>query len=99
MALDLSSLGNLTTQLGGLMPSGSSLLQNLALGAGTTVLISGLQSGQGQDAIDPLHWFHHPNSGAMGLVQGNVMTMSAYKALSPDGQKTIDTMHYTIIPG
>lgn len=81
------------------------ILTGLATTAGGTILVSGLQTQAGQNAIDPLHIFIHQPAGAgsqqvTGAVQGgNVMTMSQYNALSADGQKTVQALKYTIIPG
>lgn len=82
-----------------LLPSSSDLIQQLIVGAAGTVVISGLKSSGGQDAVDPLHLFHHPASNTTGMVQGQIMTMSKFLALTPDQQKMIQTMGYTIIPG
>lgn len=86
-----------------LLPSSNDLLQQIIAGAAGTVVLSGLQTAQGKDAIDPLHIFHKPadNNGpaASGFVQGKVMTMGQFMALSPDNQKMIQAMGFTIIPG
>jgi len=105
MAIDL---GGLTGVLGGLGDVASKIsLQDIiaqaAAGTLVTVGIAGLKSQEGQDKVDFLHLFHKKATDAVpattGVVQGNVMPMSVYKSLSPDGQKTIDSLHYTIIPG
>jgi hypothetical protein len=94
MALDIA--GSLTN----LLPSTNSLITDLIAGAAGTVVISGLKSGSGQDALDPMHWFHHPESNTTGVVQGsNVITMSKFLALTPDQQKMFQALNYTIIPG
>ena len=103
MGLNLSGIfadvGNLASGV-----TGQTLIESLLAGAAGTVVLSGLKTPQGQDAIDPLHIFIHqsaPNTGAVtGAVQGsNVMTMSQFLALSPDNQKVIQALKYTIIPG
>jgi hypothetical protein len=97
MAVALTGIvGDLTN----LLPSSNDLLQSLIAGAAGTVVLSGLKSGSGQDAIDPLHWFHHPASNTTGVVQGGqVMTMSKFMSLTPDQQKMIEAIGYTILPG
>jgi hypothetical protein len=86
--------------VGALLPSTNQLLQSLVAGAVGTVVVSGLKSGSGQDALDPMHWFHHPESNTTGVVQGsNVITMSKFMALTPDQQKMFQALNYTIIPG
>ncbi len=87
-----------------LLPSQNDLLSQLIAGAAGTVVISGLQSAQGQDAVDPMHIFHKPaTAGApatQGVVQGGqVMLMSKFITLTPDQQKMIQALGYTIIPG
>ena len=87
--------------------AGSISLQDIiaqaAIGTAVTVGVAGLKSADGQNALDPLNLFHHkPASGGapvVGVVQGQVMTMSKFLALTPDQQKMIQTMGYTIIPG
>jgi hypothetical protein len=107
MALNLTGiLGDAGNLLGSV--SGQDIAQNLILGAGTTLILSGMKSGAGQDALDPLHWFHHtpvPTAAApapapiSGVVQGNVVRMSAWMALTKDQQAMFQAMNYTIIPG
>lgn len=102
MPLNLSGvfgdIGNLAGSV-----SGQDVLQSILAGAAGTVVISGLQSSGGQDAIDPLHIFHKPATpttpAVTGVVQGKVMTMTQYLALSADNQKMIQAMGYTILPG
>lgn len=105
MALNLSGIfadvGNLASGV-----TGQNLIEQLLAGAAGTVVLSGLKTPEGQNAVDPLHIFiHQPTAGAntgqvTGVVQGsNVMTFSQYNALSPDGQATVRALKYTIIPG
>ncbi len=93
-----------------LLPSQNDLISQLIAGAAGTVVISGLQSAQGQDAVDPMHLFHKPAQPAtptapaqpaqQGVIQGGqVMLMSKFIALTPDQQKMIQALGYTIIPG
>lgn len=89
--------------------NGQTVLDSIAAGTLGTVVIAGAQSQKGQDALDPLNLFHHPAAPATattpatpavtGVVAGNVITMTQYNALSPDGQKTVQALKYTIIPG
>lgn len=106
----LPNLSGVFADIGNLIPSQGAVLDSLLAGAAGTVVLSGLKSGEGQDAVDPLHLFHHQPAPAVagaaapssvsGVVSGGgVMTMSAFLALSPDNQKLIQSMKYTIIPG
>ncbi len=106
MAVNLTGL---FADAANLLPSQNDLLSQLIAGAAGTVVISGLQSTQGQDAIDPMHIWHKPATpatanapaapAAQGVVQGQVMTMSKFITLTPDQQKMIQALNYTIIPG
>ena len=93
-----SDIGNLAGSV-----SGQDIVQSILAGAAGTVVISGLKSQGGQDAVDPLHLFHHnPPAGgspATGVVQGNVITMSKFMALTPDQQKMFVALNYTVVPG
>lgn len=86
-----------------LLPSSNDLVQQLIAGAAGTVVLSGLKSSEGQDAIDPLHLWHKPATkdtpATQGVVQGQVMTMTKFMSLSADQQKVIQAMNFTIIPG
>lgn len=88
------------------------VLTQVVAGTVGTVALAGVTSSQGQDAIDPLHLFHKDAvpatanaaavpavSGVISGTTGNVMTMSTFQALSPDAQKTVVALKYTIIPG
>ena len=79
------------------------IVQQAAIGTAVTVAVAGAKSQDGQDALDPLHWFHHkPAAGApaaTGVVQGNVITRSKYNALTADQKAVFDAMNYTVIPG
>jgi hypothetical protein len=98
MALNLtgafSDMGNLLGSV-----SGQNIAENLLLGAGTTLILSGAKTDAGQDAVDPLHWFHHKDTGNSGVVQGPVMVASQFAKLDPATQQTLLNAHYTIIPG
>lgn len=89
-----------------LLPSTNDLVTSLITGAIGTVVLSGAQTATGQNALDPLHIFHKPADTSAGtpavngtVKGGNVMLMSAYLALSPENQKMVQAMNYTIIPG
>jgi hypothetical protein len=98
MAVNLSGIFGDIGNLAGSV-SLQDIIQQAAIGAAVTVGVSGLKSADGQNALDPMHWFHNKSSNTTGVVQGNVMAMSAYMALSPAAQEVIRAEHYTIIPG
>ena len=104
------ALSGIFSDITSLIPSQSAILDSVLAGTAGTVIIAGMKSKEGQGALDPLHLFYHqpeaPTPGAVaspavsGAVQGGgVMTMSQFLALSPDNQKMIEGLKYTIIPG
>ena len=96
----MANLTGVFADLGNLIPSQGAILDSVLAGVAGTVILSGAKSKEGQDALDPFHLFHNKDSGATGVVTGsNVMTMSKFLALTPDQQKMLQTMGYTVIPG
>ena len=55
--MNLGSSSVLTNVLGNILPSTTDIAQNVLLGAGTTIFLSGFTSQAGQNALDPLHLF------------------------------------------
>lgn len=100
----MAALTGVFSDLANLVPAQGDILNQLLTAAAGTVVISGLQSAAGQNAVDPLHLFHSPATAtapaSTGAVSGGqVMTMSSFLALNPDQQKMIQALKYTIIPG
>ena len=105
----LPNLTGVFGDLGNLVPSTGDILNNVLAGVAGTVIISGLKSDTGQSALDPMNLFHHAATPATatspatpsvtGAVNGPVMTMSAFLALTPANQQMVQAMKYTIIPG
>lgn len=100
-----SDIGNLAGSV-----TGQDVLGGLLTSAVGTVVVSGLGTSAGQNALDPLHIFHAPAAPATatapgnatasaGVVQGQVMTMTKFLSLTSDQQKMLQAMGYTIIPG
>ena len=98
MAVNLSGVFGDISNLAGSV-SLQDIIQQAAIGGAVTVGLAGLKSQDGQNALDPMHWFHHPASNTTGLVTGNVIAMSKFMALTPDQQKMFQALNYTIIPG
>ena len=99
MAVNLTGvIGDLTN----LIPSSNDLVQNIVLGAGTSVVLAGLKSNAGADALDPLHIFHHPaaadGTGAgTSTVVGKSITASALAALPAATQAQVLQQGYVIV--
>ena len=97
MGINLSSLSGLVSQLGNLLPSGASIVENLVVGAATNTVVKGLQAG-GADALDPLHLFPHPANNPAS-VQSPTITASAFATLPPAAQATFLTAGGHIVAG
>lgn len=90
MAFDLGSvLGNLSSVL----PTQNDIANQVVTGAVASVVLSGLKSQSGQDAVDPLHLFH---ANGTSTVIGKSITAAAFNALSPASQANILAAGYVI---
>ena len=96
----MAALTGIFSDIGNLVPSQGDLLNSIIAGAAGTVVLSGLKSQDGQNALDPLHLFHAKETNVQGAVQGgNVMIASQFAKLDPSTQAALLNAHYTIIPG
>ena len=94
--LDLLNPANIA----GALPANftTDLASNIALGAASTVVLSGLKSAAGQDAIDPLHLFHKDASGAsISTTVGKSISAAAYAALPQADKDAIRAAGYNIV--
>lgn len=84
--------------LSAIMPTGNELLNNLVAGAAGTVVLAGLKSQAGQDALDPLHLVHKdPAAGAASsTVIGKSITAAAFASLPAASQAQILAAGYVI---
>jgi hypothetical protein len=98
MAINLtgifSDVGNLASGI-----TMQDIIQQVAIGSLGTVALAGAQTQAGQDALDPLHIFHHAPSNTTGVVTGPVMPGSQFAALPAATQQALLAAHYTNIPG
>jgi len=103
------ALGGVIGDLAGLIPSSSDILQQVIIGAGASVVLSGLKTNAGMDAVDPLHIFHHPavpatptapaQAATASVVVGKTINSSAFAGLTPAVQDRLMSQGYTIVPG
>ena len=91
--VDLSSFGGIVGDLVKNLPTNNDIANQVATGAIASVLLAGLKSQSGQDAIDPLHLIH-PQGGS--TVVGKSITAAAFGALPPDAQAKILAAGYVI---
>lgn len=104
MALDLSSLSGLASNLGGLVPSADQVLENMAVGLAGSVALAGLKAKLGDGTIpDPLHLAsgnappapaNNPN-----VIVGPTITASAFAALPATAQQQLLTAGAHIVAG
>lgn len=100
MGFDISSLNVLGNSLSSMIPDSSSILSNIALGAATSVVVAGFKSQQGQDALDPLHLFHHDQpANNPNAVVGATISASAFAALPPATQSQLIASGVHIVAG
>ena len=66
----------------------------LALGAIVSTATAGLKSPDGQNALDPLHFFHKDGS---QTVVGQTISIASFNALSPDAQKQVLAAGFHIV--
>ncbi len=77
-------------------------MQQVLLGAGASVVLAGLKTNAGVDAVDPLHIFHHPAAadgapGGTSSVVGKSITAAALGALPAATQAQILQQGYVIL--
>lgn len=88
---------NPVTMLSGIlssMPSASAIAANVATGVAGTVILSGLQSQGGQNALDPLHLVFKPNTatttaGVTTSVATPTISAAAFAALPAAQQAAV----------
>jgi hypothetical protein len=77
------------------MPSASAVASSVATGAIGTVILSGLQSSGGQNALDPLHLIFKPNvttttaAGATTVAPTPTISAAAFASLPPATQQML----------
>lgn len=90
---------NPTAFLADILPNSTDLAQNIITGAAASVVLAGLKSSAGLDAIDPLHLIHPVQpSGAPGgsTVVGKSITAAAFASLPPATQQMVLGQGYVI---
>lgn len=96
------ALTGIVSDLTSLVPSSSDLINQVIVGAGASVVLAGLKSNAGQDAVDPFHIFHHPaptdgTAGGVSTVVGKSITASALAALPASTQAQVLQQGYVIL--
>jgi hypothetical protein len=104
MAIALTGIvGDLTS----LIPSSGDLIQQVILGAGAGVVLAGLKSSAGLDAIDPLHIVPRPAVPAtntspaipasVSTIVGKTMPAAALAGLSADQITAVGKAGYSFV--
>lgn len=89
----------LLSDLASAIPSSSDVLQQVLLGAGASVVLAGLKTNAGLDAVDPLHIIHHdPQTGAVSAatVVGKSISSAAFSSLDPTGRAQVLAAGYVV---
>jgi LPXTG-motif cell wall-anchored protein len=95
------------SDLGSILPSTGDIMQQVIIGAGAGVLLAGLKSNAGLDAIDPLHLIPRPAVPAtdktpavpasVSTVIGKTVSGSVFAALTPAIQDRMMSQGYTVV--
>jgi len=97
------ALTGIVGDLGNLIPSSSDILQQVIIGAGATTVLAGMKTAAGQDALDPLHLFHHDQAPSSAnnpnVVIGPTVTASAFAALPPATQQMMMSNGAHVVAG
>jgi hypothetical protein len=101
------ALTGIVSDLGSLIPSSGDIMQQVIIGAGAGVLLAGLKSNAGLDAIDPLHLIPRPAVPAtatspavpasVSTVVGKTVTGSVFASLTPAIQDRMMSQGYTVV--
>jgi hypothetical protein len=100
------NLSDLTSNLASFMPSGSTLIQNIAESAAVGVVVAGLKAQLGNGGLDPLGILPHPQGTAPAVannspavVSGATITASAFASLPPTVQAMLTASGVHIVVG
>ena len=101
------NLGGIFGDMAGMLPSSGDILQQVIIGAGAGVVLAGLKSNAGLDAIDPLHLIPRPAVPAtpttpavpasVAVVVGKTVAGSVFASLTPAIQDRMMSQGYTIV--
>lgn len=93
-------MGGLISAITAAIPTQGTLLQDLVAGAASTVVLNGLKSSAGLDAIDPLQIIHKdtPNNNPNAIV-GPTITASAFAQLPATAQAQLTASGVHIVAG
>ena len=94
------NLTGVVGDLGNLIPSSTDVLQQVIVGAGASVVLAGLKTNAGMDALDPLHIIHKdtPNNNPNNVV-GPTITASAFSSLPPASQTQVLASGVHVVAG
>ncbi len=90
------NLTGVVGDLSSLIPSSSDVLQQVIVGAGASVVLAGLKTQAGVDAIDPLHIFHKDGG---STIVGKTIPASAFNALDAAGKAQVLASGVSIVAG
>lgn len=88
------NLTGVLSDLSSAIPSTSDVLQQVLIGAGASVVLSGLKTQAGMDAVDPLHIIHKDGG---STIVGKTIPASALANLSGDQIKALASAGYSFV--
>lgn len=89
------ALTGILSDLSSAIPSSSDVLQQVLLGAGASVVLAGLKTNAGLDAVDPLHIIH--KDGTQTVSGGKSISSAAFNSLSAAAQAQVLGAGYVIV--
>lgn len=81
------NLAGVASAIGGLVPSTSEIVQNVAVSAASGVILAGLKQQMEGGSLDPMGLFHHPANNP-NAASGPTASASAFSAMSPAAQSS-----------
>lgn len=91
---------SLMTTVGGLVPSGSAIAEQVAVGAASGVVLAGLKAQVANGTLDPLGLFHNqaPQNNPNAII-GSTASASAFAALPKETQVLMLASGVHVVPG
>lgn len=94
MSFDLASFSGIVGDVAKNLPSNNDIMNQVVTGAAASVVLAGLKSNAGQDAVDPLHLFHKDGS---STIVGKTLPASALATMGPDQIKALAAAGYSFV--
>ena len=93
------NLTGVLSDLQSAIPSSTDVLQQVLVGAGASVVLAGLKTQSGMDAIDPLHIIHKSDTQPGSTIVGKTIPASSFNALDAAGRAQVLAAGFSIVAG